>query len=60
MQHFDHRSGADRSVAHTKISNPLLPQGRPKSLDTARASLQVREQELVSSSSACAIGYGQQ
>ena len=45
VQHFGPRSGADRSVAYSKIANPVLPQGRPKISETVLAAMQVSDVE---------------
>ena len=45
VQHFDPKSRADRSVANSKIANPMLPQRRPKNSATVPAAMQVSDVE---------------
>ena len=48
--HFDPRTGADRSVAYSRVTHPVSPSGitptRPKTLQASRTTMQAWEQEV--------------
>ena len=50
VSHFDPRTGSDRSVAYSRVTNPVSPSGitptRPKTLQASRTTMQAWEQEV--------------
>ena len=49
VSHFDPRTGAERSVAYSRVTHPVSPSGitptRPKTLQASRTTMQAWEQE---------------
>ena len=48
VHYYDPRTGADRSVAYGKVTQPVHSIGKAKNLDTARVAMQAWERELAS------------
>ena len=50
FRHFDPRTGADRSVAYSRVTRPVSPSGitptRPKTLQASRTTMHAWEQEV--------------
>ena len=50
VSHFDPRTGADRSVAYSRVTHPVSPSGitptRPKTLQASRTTMQALDQEV--------------
>ena len=50
VSHFDPRTGADRSVAYSRVTHPVSPSGitptKPKTLQSSRTTMQAWEQEV--------------